>query len=173
MKRRENAGWGSDINPGISWAGLLKKSPDFATPIIGLWGIVTLQNWKDFFQYCLHWLLVLVFSFPSTCDPFFRVMYMLYVLYIGKCSFSRHTTVPCPFFCHSYKGQDSFLSSPSFLLLSMQFWRPVESRSLFPPSAINCLCLMLRSSLVAPHAPPLQGQTLGRTCTPLKPSIAS
>lgn len=170
MKRRENAGWGSCINPEISQAGLLKNHQISQYPqseCEGWWPfgleriffrIVSVDSWFGYFPSLPHVTLV------------FRVMYVLYVLDIGKSSFSGHTTLPCCFFCSSYKEQHSFLHSPSFPPLSIvseACWK-----KFFIPSAINCLSLMLSNSLTAPHTPPLQGQTLRGTCTPLKASIS-
>lgn len=153
-----------------SWT--FKKSPDFTIPIIRLWGMVTLRIWKDYFSVLSPLTLSSGVFLPFHVTLFFRVMYILYVLYIGKSRFQGTPLSPGPFSAALNKGQDSLPCSPSFPALSIQFQRPVESSPLFPPSAINCLSLMLCSSLIAPHTPPLQGQTLGRTCTPLKPSIA-
>ena len=67
---------------------------------------------RIFFQYCLRWLLLPIFSFLLHETLFFRVLYKLCILYIGKSSFSRHTALLCFFFCSFFKEQDSFLCSP-------------------------------------------------------------
>lgn len=133
MKRRENAGWSSHINPEISQAGLLKNHQISQYPQSECEGWWPFGSERIFFRSVSVGSYFGYFSSLPHVTLVFRVMYvLLYVLDIGKSTFSGHTTLPCHSFCSSYKGQNSFLCSPSFPPLSIQFWRPVESSSLFP-----------------------------------------
>lgn len=174
MKRRENAGWGLHINPGISQAGLLKNHQISQYPQSDCEGWWPFGSERIFFSVLSPLTLSSGIFLPFHMWPSFSGsgVYCVYCI-LGNLVFQGTPLSPAPFSAALTRGRIAFSAALLSYLFPYSFGGLLKSVLYLPPSAINCFSLMLCSSLIAPRAPPLQGQTLGRTCTPLKPSIAS